>query len=134
MDNIELTQPTLHYLEPPLLMRNIQGKFVDVSALSGQPFHLPRAARGVAFGDWNNDGLMDLAINCTNRSALILQNNGAGAAHWLTLETVGTKSNRDGIGANIRVVLPNGTQQYGFVNTAGSYASSNERRSHFGLG
>src|SRR5216684_6039413 len=66
MDNIQLTQPHLRYLEPPLLMRNVKGKFVDVSADLGPDLRKPRAARGVAFGDLNNDGWVDIVINCNN--------------------------------------------------------------------
>jgi len=63
MDNIELTQPSAHYLEPLLLLRNSGGKFRDVSSQSGPTFQIPLAARGAAFGDLNNDGLIDVAIN-----------------------------------------------------------------------
>jgi enediyne biosynthesis protein E4 len=64
MDNIELTQPSTHYREPLLLMRNRKGKFEDVWSLSGDIFHVGLVARGAAFGDLNNDGFVDVAINC----------------------------------------------------------------------
>jgi hypothetical protein len=134
MDNIELTQPSIRYLERLLLMRNVKGKFVDVSAESGEPFRVPLAARGAAFGDWNNDGFLDAAILSNNQKALILQNSGQGASHWLKLHTTGVESNRDGIGAKIRVVSASGIEQHAMVSPAGSYLSSNDRRVHFGLG
>ncbi|MBI1792266.1 MAG: CRTAC1 family protein [Acidobacteria bacterium] len=134
MDNIELTQPALRYLEPLLLLRNVSGKFQDVSALAGPAFQVPLAARGVAFGDWNNDGFLDVAINCNNRPAVILQNSGAGGGHWLLVDLIGSASNRDGIGARLRLVSASGAEQHAFASAAGSYLSSSDRRVHFGLG
>jgi len=134
MDNIELTQPSARYREPLLLMHNRQGKFEDVSASSGDVFKVPLAARGAAFGDLNNDGFPDVAINCNDGPAVILMNRGGNGNHWLIVNTIGTRSNRDGIGAALRLVSSSGEEQYGFVSTAGSYASSNDKRVHFGLG
>jgi hypothetical protein len=134
MDNIELTQPHLRHLEPFLLMRNKSGKFQDVTGQSGEALLVPRPARGVAFGDLDNDGFMDLAINCNNRPAVILRNQGGNGNHWLSINTVGTVSNRDGIGARIRVVGESGLEQYAMVSTASSYLSANDKRAHFGLG
>ena len=102
MDNIALTQPALRYQEPPLLMRNVAGKFVDVSAKSGPPFGKPMAARGAAFGDLDNDGWIDVAINCNDGAPVILRNRGGNGNHWLLVETVSSRSNHDGIGAKVR--------------------------------
>jgi enediyne biosynthesis protein E4 len=129
MDNIQLTQPHLRYLEPPLLMRNVKGKFADVSA-----FGKPLAARGVAFGDLNNDGWVDIVINCNNGPAVILENQRVGGNHWLTIDTIGTRSNRDGIGAQLRLVEESGGEQYSMVSSGSSYLSANDKRVHFGLG
>lgn len=134
MDNIELTQPHLRYLEPPMLLRNNKGVFIDVSAQAGPAFHKPWAARGVAFGDLNNDGWVDVVINCNNQPAVILENERVGGNHWLIVDTRGTSSNRDGIGARIRLVTASGPDQYAMVTTGGSYISSNDKRVHFGLG
>ncbi|MGH9584692.1 MAG: FG-GAP repeat domain-containing protein, partial [Bryobacteraceae bacterium] len=87
MDNIAMTQPGVRYLEPPMLLRNVAGRFVDVSAQSGPTFRQPRAARGVAFGDINNDGFIDIAINCNNEPAVLLKNTG-NRNHWLIVDTV----------------------------------------------
>jgi enediyne biosynthesis protein E4 len=134
MDNIALTEPRAHYLESPLLMRNRKGRFDDVSGQSGPPFHAAFAGRGAAFGDLNNDGFVDVAINCNDGPALVLMNRGGNGNHWLLLKTVGTRGNRDGIGARIRVVSESGLEQHGFVSTAGSYFSASDKRVHFGLG
>jgi hypothetical protein len=95
---------------------------------------VPRASRGVAFGDLDNDGFPDVVVNCLNGPAVILHNGGGNGNHWLLVNTVGTSSNRDGIGARIRVVGESGFEQYGIVTTAGSYQSANDKRVHFGLG
>ena len=134
MDNIELTEPNLRYREKPLLMRNDRGTFHDVSAESGAPFTIPLAARGAAFGDLNNDGYIDVAINCNEGDAVVLRNQGGPANHWLMLKLQGTESNRDGIGASVRLVAEDGTTQFAFASTAGSYLSASDPRIHFGLG
>lgn len=134
MDNIQLTQPHLRYREPPLLMRNARGRFVDVSASAGPALQKPWSARGVAFGDLNNDGWPDLVVNCNNAPPVILQNRRVSGNHWLIIDTHGTSSNRDGIGTVISVVSESGESQYAMVSTASSYLSANDKRAHFGLG
>jgi enediyne biosynthesis protein E4 len=134
MDNIQLTEPTLRYLEPPLLLKNEQGRFSDVSQQGGPVFTTSMAARGAAFGDLDNDGLVDVAINCNDGHAIILRNQGSTRNHWITLNLIGTSSNRDAIGSKIRLVTQNGQQQTRFVSTAGSYISASDKRAHFGLG
>ena len=133
MDNIELTQPDLSYLEPLLLMRNTGEGFVDVSSSSGEDFLVPRAARGAAVGDLDNDGFLDLAINCNAQPAVILRNRGRGN-HWLMIDLVGKGANRDGLGAKIRLIADATGEQFQFVSTAGSYLSAGDKRAHFGLG
>jgi len=133
MDNIALTQPDVRYLEPPLLLRNLGSAFVDVSRQSGAIFSQPLAARGVAIGYLRNNGLVDIAINCNDQSALLLEVT-ATTNHWLTVNTIGTRSNRDGIGAQLHVVTPDRQNQYAIVSAAGSYLSSSDKRVHFGLG
>jgi enediyne biosynthesis protein E4 len=134
MDNIELTEPRLRYREPPLLLKNEGTVFRNVSSQAGEAFSVPIAARGAAFGDLDNDGFVDVAINCNDGPALILHNLGNKENHWLTLNLVGTTSNHDGIGSKIRLVTDVGRQQTAFVSTAGSYISASDKRVHFGLG
>ena len=133
MDNIEITQPGLRYRETPLLLRNDGGKFADVSAKAGPAFQGEMAGRGAAFGDLNNDGAVDVVVSANNAAPRVFRN-GAGENGWLLIDTVGTKSNRDGIGATVRIQTASGREQFGFVSTAGSYLSAHDKRVHFGLG
>jgi hypothetical protein len=133
MDNIELTQPGVRYRETPILLRNVGGKFSDVSSKAGAPFSTSMAARGAAFGDLNNDGSVDVVVSTNGGAPRVFRNSG-GDNGWLLVDSVGTKSNRDGIGASIRIVLGSGREQFGFVSTAGSYLSAHDKRVHFGLG
>ena len=133
MDNINTISPPLRYREPMLLMHNEAGEFKDISARSGRPFQIPLSARGAAFADFNNDGFIDIAVSVLNGPALLLRN-GGNANHYLIVNTVGTASNRDGIGAKLRAVGKSGLQQFGYVSTAGSYQSASDKRVHFGLG
>ena len=133
MDNIALTQPDVKYLEPPLLLRNSPPTFTDVSARSGPVFSQPLAARGAAFGYLSNDGLISVAINCNDQPAVLLQLTGD-TNHWLLVETIGTRSNRDGIGAELQITTEDGKHQTNIVSTAGSYLSASDKRVHFGLG
>ena len=107
-----LTKPALRYKEPLLVARKVKGKFEDVSEQSGPPFHIPRAGRGAAFGDLDNDGFVDVAVNCNRESAVVLKNSGNGN-HWLIVKTIGSVSNRDGMGAQLRLVSESGQEQYG---------------------
>jgi len=134
MDNIEVKEPHLHYLEPPLLMRNVDGKkFVDVSANSGDVFHQRWAGRGMATGDIDNDGRVDVVVTSNDGPVWVLRNETANSNHWITLKLVGIKSNRDAIGAQVEITTDTGAQ-YGTVTTASSYESSSDVRLHFGLG
>jgi hypothetical protein len=133
MDNIELTQPASRYREHLLLLRNKGGKFEDISTQVGKDFLQPLAARGAAFGDLNNDGWMDIAINCNDGPAIVLLNRGGNGNHWLLVNTVGSKSNRDGIGSRVRLMSASGPEQTMYVSMAGSYLSASDKRVHFGL-
>jgi hypothetical protein len=135
LDNIELSDPSLHYREPVLLLKNTRtGRFKDVSRESGPIFEVPLSARGAAFGDLNNDGSVDIVINCNNGRAVILRNQGNTGNHWLLVNLNGTRSNRDGTGTRLRLVAEDGSEQHAFASTAGSYLSANDKRVHFGLG
>ncbi|WP_245632435.1 CRTAC1 family protein [Edaphobacter aggregans] len=133
LDTIELNFPQLHYKEPMLLARNTGKGFVDVSAQSGDIFHQAWAGRGMAIGDIDNDGRIDAVVTTNGGSAYVLHNETATPNHWLTLSLVGHRSNRDGIGAEIKLTT-SACSQYVTVTTAGSYLSSSDKRAHFGLG
>jgi hypothetical protein len=134
MDNIERNESHLRYREPPLLLHNERGrKFVDVSGQSGEVFQQQWAGRGMAIGDIYNDGQVDVAVTSVDGPAWILRNQTATTNHWISLNLVGVKSNRDGIGARVKIVTEAG-EQYATVTTAGSYQSSSDKRLHFGLG
>jgi hypothetical protein len=124
LDNVEAIDPSLHYLEPPLLALNHHGIFER----GDSGITVPVAGRGLAFGDLNNDGWMDAVLSVLGGHPLILMNRG-GHRHWLSITLRGTRSNRDGLGARVRV---NG--QTRFATTAGSYVSASDKRLHFGLG
>jgi hypothetical protein len=134
MDTIETSEPHLHYREPPLVLHNVAGKkFVDVSRASGKAFEERWVGRGLATGDLNNDGKIDVIVASNDGPAWILLNETPGANHWITLDLEGVKSNRDAIGANIKISTKGGSQ-FATVTTGGSYQSSSDRRVHFGLG
>ncbi|MFN8093972.1 MAG: CRTAC1 family protein [Vicinamibacteria bacterium] len=133
LDTIEMTSPHLRYREAPLLARNEGGRFRDVSAEAGEPFRASRVARGVAVGDLDDDGDLDVVVSTLDDRARVLRNEG-GAGHWLELRLEGRRSNRDGIGAEVRLVTGSGTLRHATARTAGSYLSSGDRRVHFGLG
>ncbi len=134
LDTVELNYPQLHYKEPMLLAHNTgKGGFVDVSKDSGAVFGQAWVSRGLAVGDLDNDGRVDAVVTTNGGPAHIMHNETATPNHWLLLNLVGHKSNRDGIGAEIKLTTGKGPQ-YVTVTTAGSYLSSNDKRAHFGLG
>jgi enediyne biosynthesis protein E4 len=127
--------PQQHYLQADAVFENLHnGTFQDVSAHAGQALTARAAHRGAAFGDLNNDGKIDVVVSAIGGQAELLYNTTANSNHWLLIQTIGTKSNRDGIGTQIKLTSQSGAVQYNEVTTAGSYASSSDRRVHFGLG
>lgn len=133
LDTVELTYPQLRYRERMLLARNTGHGFVDVSGESGEVFQRSWASRGMAIGDIDNDGRLDAVVTENGGPAHILHNETETNNHWLTLNLIGHKSNRDGIGASVKIVTSQGSQ-YATVSTASSYLSSSDKRVHFGLG
>ncbi len=134
LDTIEKTNPQLRYREPMLLMHNQSGKtFVDVSSKSGAVFEQRWVGRGLATGDIDNDGRVDAVVTTNGGAAYILHNESGGGNHWLTLHLTGHKSNRDAIGAVVKIEA-GGQAQFATVTTASSYLSSSDKRLHFGLG
>lgn len=133
LDTIALTSPDLRYREPNLLVRNTGTGFTDVSSEAGEVFQKTWVGRGLAIGDIDNDGRLDAVVTTNDGGLHILRNETQTKNHWLTLRLVGHKSNRDGIGAEIKLVTQKGAQ-WVTVGTAGSYLSSSDKRAHFGLG
>jgi hypothetical protein len=125
LDNVQDIDASLRYKELPLLALNHNGHFERTDSGVTKPL----AARGVAFGDINNDGCMDAVISCLGGHPVLLLNRSGGTNHWLTISLHGTRSNRDGYGARVSV---NG--QTRVATSAGSYLCANDKRVHFGLG
>ena len=132
MDTIEKTAPNLKYLQPPLLLRNESARFVRVAA--GDVFQQEWAGRGAAFGDLDNDGDIDVVLSNVGQNAVVLRNEGGNQNRWLQIRTVGTRSNRDGIGSRVKVSTASGPTQYFTVSTAAGYLSASDKRLTVGLG
>jgi hypothetical protein len=134
LDNIERYQSSVRYAEPKLMFRNTgKGVFEDVSTQLGDDFLKPCVSRGAAIGDFDNDGDLDILVNNNGQPAQLLRNDGGNANHWLEIFLIGTRSNRDGVGARVKVVAGDLTlydQRKGGM----SYQSAQDPRLHFGLG
>ena len=125
-----------HHLEPEedTLFRGKGGQsFVDVSAASGPAFKLKAVGRGSAAGDFDNDGDLDLLVLNLNGPARLYRNDGGNRGNWIMVRTVGTASNRDGIGARVRV-KSGGTTQVRDIRSSSGYLSQGDFRAHFGVG
>lgn len=134
-DDISTVQEKVKYAEPPHLFRNVGKKrFEEVTSKLGRPLAQPMVARGVAYGDLDNDGDLDLLIASNNGRARLLRNDGGNQNNLLRIKTVGTVSNRDGIGAKVTVKVTNQQKLWGVVKTGSSYASQSELLLTFGLG
>jgi len=122
-----------HYRQRKLLHHNNRdGTFTEVAAQFGAPLMQERAGRGVAFADLDNDGDVDLVINDLDGPPQLLRNDGGNANNFVLIKTIGVKSNRDGIGAKVKVVSGDLTQ-IDEVRSGASYISHNDLRLHFGL-
>src|SRR5262249_7528879 len=134
LDNdIQQVQAAVRYAEPPHLFRNLgDGRFQSVTSRMGKAFATPRVARGAAYADIDNDGRLDLLVSANGGPIALFQNEG-GTNKSLRLKLVGTKSNRDGIGASVRVTTADGTQVQS-LHSGSSYLSASELILTFGLG
>ena len=122
------------YRERKILYRNLgNGKFEDATMDAGPGILEKVAARGCAFGDFDNDGDLDVVVNCVNDVPQLLRCDSTLKNNWLRVKTVGTKSNRSGIGARV-ICSTAGHRQTDEVRSGGSYISQNDLRVHFGLG
>jgi enediyne biosynthesis protein E4 len=122
------------YRERKLVFLNQHdGTFRDVSNLAGAPLAIPGPSRGAAFGDLDNDGHIDVVVENIDGKPMVLHNQGNDQNHWITVQLIGTRSNRAAIGAQVKAVA--GTLvQIDEVHSGGSYLSQNDLRIHFGLG
>ena len=134
LDNISRYHADTSYAEPKLMFRNQGGGvFANVSDQLGPDFQAPRVSRGVAVGDFDNDGRLDILVNNNGEAPQLLRNTVANSNHWLELLLIGSKSNRDAVGARVKLVagdLVLTAQRMG----GGSYQSAQDPRLHFGLG
>ncbi|MHB8653757.1 MAG: CRTAC1 family protein [Terriglobia bacterium] len=131
---IEKVSSEIHYKQINSLFHNDgKGKFSEVGKTSGDGFATPHAGRGVAFADFDNDGNMDLVVANNGDPPLLLHNSGGTGNHFLNFKLVGTRSNRDAMGARVRL-RAGGISQIREIAGGGSYLSQSDLRAHFGLG
>jgi hypothetical protein len=124
----------IRYHERPILYHNRgDGSFSDISEKAGPGILEPHASRGAAFGDFDNDGLVEVLVNNQNEAPSLLKQTSRPPGHWITLQLEGVKSSRSAIGAKVRVVTGK-RSQIGEVRSGGSYLSQSDLRLHFGLG
>jgi enediyne biosynthesis protein E4 len=134
-DDIAVVQPTVRYAQQPGVYRNKGGKkFEDVSSKLGRALRVPVVARGAAYGDFDNDGDLDLVITANNGAARLLRNDNGNANDMLRIKAVGTRSNRDAIGAKITLTTNKGGHLFAVVKSGSSYLSQSELPVTFGLG
>ncbi len=135
VDNVELYSPGAKYEEGSFLYRNLgQGRIEDLSERVGKDLTVPGAWRGVAVADLDNDGTLEVAVSRLNGPAALFVKKGGATHNWILLDLQGTRSNRDGIGARVRLVLPSGRTLHEHVTTANGIYSASDKRVHFGLG
>src|SRR5689334_20942001 len=134
-DDISIVQPTVKYAQPPHLFHNKgKKKFEEVSSKLGRALNRAIVGRGAAYGDFDNDGDLDLLITTNNGPARLLRNDNANQNDLLRVRTVGTRSNRDGIGAKVVLKSSKGRTEFETVRTGSSYCSQSELPLTFGLG
>ena len=137
---VEQLKTEAGYPQQKLLYKNLRnGHFDDVSLRGGPGITVPVASRGCAFGDFDNDGDIDVVVNTVNDYPQLLRCDSLNGQNWIKVRTIGTKSNRSGIGARLRCVTHPADeskphQQIDEVRSGGSYISQNDLRVHFGLG
>jgi enediyne biosynthesis protein E4 len=134
-DDIERVQPRVTYAQRPHLFRNAGRKqFEDMSTRAGAAFQRPFVARGAAYSDFDLDGDLDILVSTNNGQAHLFRNDGGNRNNVLRVQTIGTASNRDGIGARVEVSVRGGARLWQIVKTGSSYASQSELPLTFGLG
>ena len=132
----QIAKRKLHitYREPKILYRNLgNGRFEDVSLQAGPAIRAENVARGCAFGDFDNDGDVDVVINNLDGPPTLLRNDGGNRNNWIIVKCIGTRSSRSAIGARVKITS-GGHNQIDEVMSGSSYYSQNDLRLHFGLG
>jgi hypothetical protein len=132
-DNVELYRPGLSYMQTDLLYKNENGHFRDVSSQSGPALQIKHVGRGMAIGDFDNDGDLDIVISNCGQRPILMRNDGGNKNHWIAIKARGKESNSFGVGAKVSVTTAARTQMKEIGN-AGSYLSSSDLRLYFGLG
>lgn len=133
-DDINKVQPKITYAMKPQLFRGEgKGKFSETTGKAGTPFKRAVVGRGAAYGDYDNDGDLDILLTTNNGPAYLLRNDNGNQARFAKFKTIGDKTNRDGIGAKITITLPDGTKQWQVVHSGSSYCSQSELPLTFGL-
>ncbi len=134
LDRIALQDSLLSYAQPnQLFANNGHGIFADVSAGSGPAFARSAVSRGAAYGDVDNDGDLDVLVTNVNDAARLYRNDLRSENHWLSLRLVGTRANRDAVGAKVQVFCDGSVQTQQRIG-GGTYLSASDSRLHFGLG
>ena len=132
-DLVHERRPQVSYQEPLLYLTQRDGQFRDASAAAGPAFAKPHSARGLATGDFDNDGLLDVLVGVNGGAPVLLRNNHPRKNNWIGVTLKGTKANRDGVGARIRW-RAGGVERERFKRAGGSYLSSCDPREILGLG
>ena len=133
-EEIGRVQPKVQYQQPPLVFRNLGGRrFEHVTPALGADFSRPIVARGAAYADYDHDGDLDVALTTNHGPAYLYRNDGGNRHNWIAIRARGTKSNRDGIGAIVRVASGE-ARQWQMVRSGSSYASQSDLTLTFGLG
>jgi hypothetical protein len=131
---VEVVSPETHYKQTNSLFHNNgNGKFIEVTKVSGNGFTTPHVGRGVAFADFDNDGFLDVVVANNNDPPLLLHNSAGNGNHFVSFKLIGTKSNRDAMGARLRLTA-GGLTQMREIEGGQSYMSQSDLRAHFGLG
>jgi hypothetical protein len=134
LDNIELYHAETRYAEPKLVYRNTgKGLFENMSQELGPDLLRPRVSRGMALADFDNDGDPDVLVSNNGQAPELFQNDGGNRSHWLQIQLIGTRSNRDAVGARVKVTSGNWAT-YDQRKGGRSYQSAHDPRLHFGLG